>query len=195
MIHINNTKLSVDDQVVGITGPFIQFALKDIEGYGIDGGVKYGGSSLVYFLDEKTKDKYKDSDAIEFRRIIFSKGHNEDMRVFMEGEYPWQDAFEVESLLQYGRLGFVTVLIVSDITFSGEEIAAAAKALKALGANSVYAFVSHIDTVFLEGRKGSLIDYLNNSDLIAGLFTADIVYENGFGGKIPVINPANISSE
>ena len=195
LIRTNNTRITADDKVVGITEPYISFALEDIEGYGIDGGVKFGGSSLVYFLDEETMNKYKDSDAIGRRRIIYSKTVGGERRIFIQGEHPWQEASEVDDLRQYAHLGHVTVLMVSDITFRGEEIVSAAKVIKTLGADAVYAYVSHLDTVVLDGGEGSLIDCLEKGDLIGEVFTADIVYENGCDGRITVIRPADLKVE
>ena len=195
MIHINNSQVTADDQVVSITEPYIRFVIEDIEGYGIDGGVKFGGSSLVFFLDEETMNKYKDSDAIGNRRIIYCKTVGGEMRVFKQGEYPWQDASEVDSLRQYGHLGFVMVLMVSDITFRGEEIVSAARAIKTLGADAIYVYISHLETVVLDGGKGSLFDCLDNGDLLDEVFTADIVYLNDHNHGITVISPADLKFE
>ena len=190
MIHINNTQITVDDQVVSVTEPYIKYALEDIEGFGIDGGVKFGNTSPVFFFDEGTMTKYELSDAIGRRPIIFAKkddGSIGSIRIYKQGFFPGQAASEVNDLSEFEHSGFITVLMVAEVVSRGEELVAAAKVLKELGASSVYAYVSHLDTVFLEGGEGTLIDCLENSDLIGELFTADIVYKNWDGGRITVI--------
>ena len=187
MIHINNTQITVDDQVVSVTEPYIKYALEDIEGFGIDGGVKFGNTSPVFFFDEETMTKYELSDAIGRRPIIFGKKDGDSMHIYKQGFFPGQAASEVNDLSEFEHLGFITVLMVAEVVSRGEELVAAAKVLKELGASAVYAYVSHLDTVVLEGGEGTLIDCLENSDLIDELFTADIVYKNWDGGRITVI--------
>ena len=187
MIHVNNNQITVDDQVVGITEPYIKYALEDIEGFGIDGGEKFRNTSPVFFLDERTMAKYEDSDAIGRRPIIFWKKDGDSMRIYKQGHFPGEAPSEVKDLSEFEHLGFVTVLMVAEVVSRGEELVAAAKVLKDLGATEVYVYVSHLDTVFIEGGEGTLIDCLENSGLIGELFTADIVYKNWAGGKITVI--------
>lgn len=183
----------IDEQLIGITGPFIRYAVEDIEGFGIDDGKKYGGFCLIYFFDEETADKYCHTDDLGDRRIIYGKERGGEQRIFMRGALPWQEAIEVDNLSQFRHLGYVTVLIVKEATFCGEEIVAAARLLKTLGADSIYAYVSHLESVVLDGGEGSLAECLNNSDIIGELFTADIVYLTCPIRRLTVIKPTDLS--
>lgn len=81
-----------------------------------------------------------------------------------------------------GRTELITgsrVLIVDDICSKGGTFYHSAKALKALGADRIYLYISHCENTILEGE-------LPSSDLIERIFTTDSIF-TGSHEKISVL--------
>ena len=177
--------MKIREEVAYLTERYIKFSVEDIEGYGIDGGEKFGGTSVFFFPDEETMNRYKDRDAIGDRPVLFWKEVDGAIHVMKP------DGTEVNDLSAYQHLGYITVLIVADIVSRGEDLVAPAKKLKEMGASSVYAYATHIEVAALDDANGTLQAGFEKR-LIEELFTADLVFEET-GGYITYIHPAYVS--
>jgi len=150
-------------------------AIDDIEGKDIDGGKKYGGTTVIYFPDDGAMKRYKGLNAFCGHRLIYGKkvrdwktGKINGLTIHSEGG---------ELLTEFGQkpLTDTVVLMVDDIISYGGTLAYSADALKELGAQAIYAYASHTENSVLDEENGTLIKRLN-SGVVDGLFTTDSIY-------------------
>lgn len=158
-------------------------AIDDIEGKDIDGGEKYGGTTVIYFPDDGAMKRYKGLNAFCGHKLIYGKkvrdwktGKINGLTIHSEGG---------ELLTEFGQkpLTDAVVLMIDDIISYGGTLAYSADALKELGAQAIYAYASHTENSVLDEENGTLIKRLN-SGIVDGLFTTDSIYS----GKHPRIS-------
>lgn len=167
---------------------YIKAALRDIEGYNIDGGVRYGGTTVIYFPDAGAMKRYNKTAVIGNREVIYgAKDRN------------WETG-AIEGIKVLNRDGEVitdphfldgkVVLMIDDIVSYGGTLAYSADAIKGLGASAIYAYVSHTENSVLNEERGTLLKRLNDG-LVDELFTTDSIY-TGTNDRITVINNFDI---
>ena len=151
---------------------FIEYAINDIEGHDIDGGERFGGTTVIYFPDEGAMRRYRDLGIFGDRPIIYGvkqrnwkTGEIVGLKIFNS------DGKELESLKRYDHLGFVTVLMIDDIISRGETISLSTSKLKELGGNCFYVYASHIEKGVFD-EKSDFTEYVN-SGTIDEVFTTE----------------------
>ena len=182
--HSNVSTALIDHLCVVNPDDYIYEALKDIEGFNIDGGVKYGGTTVIYFPDAGAMKRYSDLWAIGKREIIYGAkerdwdtGKIKGLKVFNKNG---------EAITDPHALDGKVVLMIDDIVSYGGTLAYSADALRALGASAVYAYASHTENSVLDEEKGQLLKRLNEG-VVDELFTTNSVY-TGQHGRITVLN-------
>lgn len=158
---------------------FIERALDDVEGKGIDGGKKYGGTTVIYFPDDGAMKRYKDLTVFTGRTLVYGK-KNRDWKT---GKILGLSIYNQDGtdLHEFGDkpLSNKVILMIDDIISYGGTLAYSADSLKNLGAAAIYAYASHTENSVLDEEKGTFIKRLN-SGVINELFTTNSVfkYEN-----------------
>ena len=181
--HSNVSTALLNNLVIEDVSPYIKYVLDDIEGVDIDGGEKYGGTTVIYFPDDGAMKRYKGLNAFCGHKLIYGKkirdwktGKINGLTIHSEGG---------ELLTEFGQkpLTDAVVLMIDDIISYGGTLAYSADALKELGAQAIYAYASHTENSVLDEENGTLIKRLN-SGIVDGLFTTDSIYS----GKHPRIS-------
>lgn len=158
---------------------FIERALDDVEGKGIDGGKKYGGTTVIYFPDDGAMKRYKDLPVFTGRTLVYGKKNRDWKTGKILGLSIYnQDGTDLHEFGEKPLSGKV-VLMIDDIISYGGTLAYSADALKEMGASAIYAYASHTENSVLDEEKGTFIKRLN-SGVVDELFTTNSVfkYEN-----------------
>ena len=183
--HSNVTEALIDNVCINNIEPYIKYALEDVEGFGIDGGKKYGGSTVVYFPDAGAMKRYGGLSVFGNREFIYGAkerdwktGKINGLKVLNRDGEPITD----ENALK-GK----TVLMIDDIVSYGGTLAYSADALRKLGASAVYAYVTHTENSVLDKEKGTLLNRLE-SGVVDELFTTNSIYR-GNHDRITIVSP------
>ena len=184
--HSDVSKAMINNLRIEPVEPYINYTLDDIEGKDIDGGVKYGGKTIIYFPDAGAMKRYRKLDVFTGREIIYGQKERDwktgkimGLSIFTEGGTPLVD-FGEEPLKDK------VVLMIDDIVSYGGTLAYSADSLKKLGASAIYAYVSHTENSVLDEEKGTLLKRLNEG-VVDELFTTPSLYF-GIHPRIKVID-------
>ena len=177
--HSNVSTALLNNVVVEDVEPYIKAAIDDVEGVGIDGGEKYGGSTVIFFPDEGAMKRYRDLKVFGDRPMVYGKKERDWATGQIKGlKICDRDGVELTTLRNYDRNGFVIVLMIDDIIAYGGTLAYSADKLRELGANEVYAYATHTENSVLNEEKGTLLKRLNNGT-VSELFTTDSIFKGG----------------
>lgn len=181
--HSNVSTAMLNNLIVEDVSPYIKYAIDDIEGMGIDGGEKYGGTSIIYFPDEGAFKRYSDLEVFGNREKIYGK----KVRDWATGKILGLEAFSEDGTkLSEGYLRDKVVLMIDDIISYGGTLAYSADLLKSYGALAIYAYASHVENSVLDEERGTFIKRLENGT-VDELFTTPSLY-TGNNPRITVIN-------
>ena len=184
--HSNVSTALLNNLIIENVSEYIKYAIDDIEGVGIDGGERYGGTSIIYFPDEGAMKRYKDLKVFGERRLIYGS-KNRDWKT---GKILGLTIHSQEGtdLTEFGDkpLTNSVMLMIDDIISYGGTLAYSADSLKNLGASAIYAYASHTENSVLDEENGTFIKRLNNGT-VDGLFTTPSIYR-GDHPKITVLN-------
>ena len=173
--HSYVSEALINNIVVMNVEQYIEEAIKDIEGFYIDGGVKCGGTAVVYFPDEGAMKRYKDLKVFKDRQIIYGKKnrdwktgkilgltvHNRDgVELKTTGNKPLDDKI---------------VIMIDDIISYGGTLSYSADAIKELGARVIYAYVTHTENSVLDEERSTMLKRLDD-DVVSELFTTSSIY-------------------
>jgi ribose-phosphate pyrophosphokinase len=152
---------------------YVKMVLDDIEGVDIDGGVSYGGTSLIYFPDDGAMKRYSNSLwSIGARNVCYGK-KNRDWKT---GKILGLDVHNRNGdKLTEDDVKGKTVLMIDDIISYGGTLAYSADELKKLGASAIYAYASHVENSVLDEEKGTLLKRLENGT-VDGVFTTNSIF-------------------
>ena len=164
---------------------YIGYAIRDTEGYGIDGGVKYGGTTIVFFPTKKEADIYGKLFSIGDRKKIYAT----TIVDYVAGKILSMDIHNWDgSKIDDNVLKDKTVIMLFDRLDSDRLMTYAAKRLIELGAGCVYVFARSFDEDVLDdadyGIKKNLAD-----KTIGEVFTCDSTFFGQYDG-ITFIDPS-----
>lgn len=172
--HSNVTEALINGICVIRPTEEIRKVLDNIEGLDIDGGEKWGNSTIIYFPDDGAYKRYKDLECFGHRKMIYGK-KNRDWNTGKILGITVVDANGKE-ITEEGLKDKV-VLMVDDIISYGGTLAYSADRLKELGAQAIYAYASHTEDSVLDGEKGKLINRLDDG-VVDELFTTNSIYRS-----------------
>lgn len=174
--HSNVGPALIDNVFVVSPENYIEYAIEDIEGVEIDGGVKYRGKTVIYFPDEGAMKRYKDMHCFKGREIIYGMKEREWSTGQIKGiKILDQDGCDLGDYLAHSRIEGKVVLMVDDIISYGGTLAYSAYSLKKLGASAIYAYASHTENSVLDEEKGTLLKRLNDGT-VDEIFTTNSLY-------------------
>lgn len=181
--HSNVSTAMLNNLIIEDVSPCIKYVINDIEGLSIDGGEKYGGTSIIYFPDEGALKRYGDLEVFGNREKIYGK----KVRDWATGKILGLEIFSEDGTkLSEGYLKDKVVLMIDDIISYGGTLAYSADLLKAYGAIAIYAYASHVENSVLDEERGTLLKRLNDG-VVDGLFTTASIYK----GNNPMITVLN----
>ena len=184
--HSNVSTALLNNVRVESVEPYIKEAIDDIEGVGIDGGEKYGGSAVIFFPDEGAMKRYKDLKVFGDRPMVYGKKERDWATGRIKGlKICDRDGVELTSLKEYARNGFITVLMIDDIVSYGGTLAYSAMKLKELGATEVYAYATHTENSVLDKERGTLLKKLDDGT-VGEVYTSDSIY-TGTDSRITIV--------
>jgi ribose-phosphate pyrophosphokinase len=171
--HSNVSEALINNLTIKSVEPFIKYAIDDIEGVGIDGGEKYGGTSVIYFPDAGAMKRYSGLKVFGEREIIYGSKERDWKTGVIKGlKILNRDG---EKITDEHYLDGKTVMMIDDIVSYGGTFAYSADALRKLGASAVYGYVTHTENSVLDEEKGKLLTRLN-SGVVDELFTTNSIY-------------------
>ena len=174
--HSNVGPALIDNVFVVSPENYIEYAIEDIEGVEIDGGVTYRGKTVIYFPDEGAMKRYKDMHCFKGREIIYGMKEREWSTGKIKGlKILDQDGHDLGDYLAHSRIEGKVVLMVDDIISYGGTLAYSADSLKKLGASAIYAYASHTENSVLDEEKGTLLKRLNDGT-VDEIFTTNSLY-------------------
>lgn len=184
--HSNVSTALLNNVRVESVEPYIKEAIDDIEGVGIDGGEKYGGSAVIFFPDEGAMKRYKDLKVFGDRPMVYGKKERDWATGRIKGlKICDRDGVELTSLKEYARNGFITVLMIDDIVSYGGTLAYSGAKLKELGATEVYAYATHTENSVLDKERGTLLKKLDDGT-VGEVYTSDSIY-TGTDSRITIV--------
>lgn len=184
--HSNVSTALLNNVRVESVEPYIKEAIDDIEGVGIDGGEKYGGSAVIFFPDEGAMKRYKDLKVFGDRPMVYGKKERDWATGRIKGlKICDRDGVELTSLKEYARNGFITVLMIDDIVSYGGTLAYSGAKLKELSATEVYAYATHTENSVLDKERGTLLKKLDDGT-VGEVYTSDSIY-TGTDSRITIV--------
>ena len=189
--HSNVSTALLNNVRVESVEPYIKEAIDDVEGVFIDGGEKFGGSTVIYFPDEGAMKRYKDLKVFGNRPMIYGKKDRDWATGQIKGlKICDRDGIELTSLKEYEKNGFITVLMIDDIVAYGGTLAYSGAKLKELGATEVYAYATHTENSVLNEERGTLLKKLVDGT-VGELYTTDSIYTGNDSRITVVLNKRN----
>lgn len=181
--HSNVSEALINNIRIATPASNIVKVLSDIEGYYIDGGEKYGGTTVIYFPDDGAMKRYKNLFCFKNHTVIYGKKN----RDWNTGRILGLDIYneQGEKLTKKDIEGKI-VLMIDDIISYGGTMAYSADKLNELGAAFVYGYASHTENSVLDKEKSTLLERLENGG-VAELFTTNSTY-SGEHPSITVID-------
>ena len=128
---------------------------------------------VIYFPDAGAFKRYKDIDSLEF----FNKIYGQKVRDWSTGQILGLDIIDSNGeKMKKNSLNGKTILMIDDIISYGGTLHFSAHELKNLGAETIFAYATHIEASSLwDEKKGMLAKDLKYG-IVNGLYTTDSIY-------------------
>ena len=137
---------------------------------------------VVYFPDEGAYKRYKNLIDVKGKKILYGK----KVRDWETGKILGLDVYnDKDEKATENDVKGQTILMIDDIISYGGTLAYSADKLKELGANKIYAYVSHTENSVLDQEKGTFLKRLDYGT-IDKLFTTNSIY-NGEHKNIELV--------
>ena len=148
---------------------YIDFAIGDTEGVGIDGGVKYGGTTIIFFPDKEQVDKFASLPAIGDRKKLYGT---------MVMDYEKGDILKLDihnwdgSLVNPEELKKQTIIILYDRITNGKQLNYIAERFRQFEVGEVYVYASTIDEDVFDKNTDVFTATLDNG-IVGELYVRD----------------------
>lgn len=140
-------------------------------------------TTALYFPDEGAYKRYMGLSAVFDRKVFYGK----KVRVWETGEIKGIDVYNANGeKATFDDVNGLNILMIDDIISYGGTLAYSSDILKSLGANKIYAYVSHTENSVLDKDKGTFLKRLENGT-IEKLYTTNSIY-NGHHRKIELVH-------
>lgn len=173
-VHSNVGSALINKAEILSPKDYISMAINDVEEDMIEEDENCIAKTVLYFPDEGAYKRYS--------KMIpnYEYCYGEKVRDWKTGQILGLDV-KTNGI----DLTNKTVLMIDDIVAYGGSLFYSAKALKELGVNKIYAYVTHTENSILDKEKGTLIKSLENNT-VERLFTTNSLF-NGNHEKITVM--------
>ena len=161
--------LTMDYSKLNDINYYVNYAIGDTEGFNIDGGEKYGGTTIVYLPGREEIDLYGHLPCVAERKKMYGN---------MVTDYEKGDILNLDlrnwdgSVVAEDALNGEVVIILYDKITNGKTLNYTAEKFRKMGVGEVYVYTSRIDEDVFDKENDNFVTTLD-CGIVGEIYTKD----------------------